>query len=548
MSRRQSARSLRRLSAFEKDAVTTATKGPKLDTAVILTTAGVFGRPVESGEGSIGPLTRVGGLSLFLRTVLTLQRAQFTKVMVLAGDELASLGRTLRDDPRVTVPLRWLPVREFSPDDARTWQALATEMQGACLVVGAQAVFARGLVERLRQELEEGHAGLVVRRRCEYDGRQADHRGMLNPLVQLQAGRLVALHDRPAHDLSPGGLTVDWQVAADMIVLPSALLATSGMAGETRERQAGVRSHHQSLRASGAGGRGGGRAAEREREDGPPGRLLRLSSHVVPPLRALLDQAAAAGRVRVLSASPDSPHWYHDVQGPAGPTLAERTLLQSLKGELEGYVDRHLNRKISGAFTRLFLRMGLSANAVTMISMVIGLSAAACIAAGSYAAGIVGALLFQLSAIVDCCDGEVARLTFTESSFGEHLDLAADNVVHVAIFGGVAWSVYLQQGSEAWPWLPLALGGAAVLANGLSLWMVLRARRLRDPGAWRSLDHAARSNFILKHVASRDFSVLLLVFAFVHHLDWFLWVLAIGSNVFWIMMAWMTRPSLQARG
>ena len=217
----------------------TTTKGLKLETAVILTTAGVFGRPVTSREGGAGPLTRVGGLTLFMRTVLTLQRAQFTNAMVLSGDELAPLARTLREDPRVTIPLRWMPVREFPPDDPRTWQVLAADMQGACLVVGAQAVFAQGLVERLRQELETGQAGLVVRGPSEHDGRPADRGGLRNPLVQCQGARLVALYDQPAQDRAAAGRTPEWLVAADMIVLPATLMATSGMAAEARERQAG---------------------------------------------------------------------------------------------------------------------------------------------------------------------------------------------------------------------------------------------------------------------------------------------------------------------
>ena len=90
-----------------------------------------------------------------------------------------------------------------------------------------------------------------------------------------------------------------------------------------------------------------------------------------------------------------------------------------------------------------------------------------------------GALLFQLSVIIDCCDGEVARLTFSESKFGQELDIWADNVVHMALFAGIACGAYLSG-----PWeqtlLPLLLGGSAVLANGVSLMLVNHARHLRS--------------------------------------------------------------------
>jgi phosphatidylglycerophosphate synthase len=377
---------------------------------------------------------------------------------------------------------------------------------------------------------------------------------LANPLVQRHADRLVALHDWPVEESAAetvgNSLGTNWQIAADMVVLPSTLLATSGMAEEVREREAEAQSQPQqrSLRISRTGGRSNGRSLERESAPLPAGRLLRSVSSMVSPIRALLDQAASDGRVRVLMASAGTPHWYQDVHGPADPKVAERTLLRSLKGELEGFVDRHFNRRFSGTLTPLFLRLGLSANAVTGISMAFGLAAAASIAAGNYAAGIIGALLFQFSAIVDCCDGEVARLTFTESSFGERLDILGDNIVHAAIFAGIAWSVYQQWTPGDGQWIPLALGSAALIANGLCLWLVLRAKKLRSQQNWTSPKQASRSNFILKNVASRDFSVVLLAFALMNHLDWFLWLLAIGTNVFWIVMVWLTRPSLSARG
>jgi len=214
--------------------------------------------------------------------------------------------------------------------------------------------------------------------------------------------------------------------------------------------------------------------------------------------------------------------------------------------DLDGFVDRYFNRKVSASLTPIFLRTGLSPNAITVLSLVIGLLAAASFGVGSYTAGLMGALLFQLAAIVDCCDGEVARLTHRQSRFGEQLDITADNVVHMAIFAGVAWGTYVTQVSGT-SWLPLLLGAAAVIGNGCSFWVVTRTRTLRDRRAWANPAQAARADFIVKHMASRDFSLVLLFFALVGKLEWFLWLAAIGSNLFWVVLAWVTRPSLLVR-
>ena len=429
-----------------------------LRTAIVVTAAGVFARTSES-VGGVGPLTVVGGLPLFVRTVLTLQRAGLQEIVVLAGAEESELKRLLRDDPRVTVAVRWRPVREFPPDDHRTWDTLAREVNGPCLIVGAQMVMARPLIEALGREAEAGPRALTVV--C--DGR-----------------------------------------ATEIAVLSPVLMSVS-----------------TAIRGEG------------------------------PPIRVLLGRAQAHGRVTAVETSAQSSCWCLHVHDAAAANAAERMLFQSLRGQHEGFVDTYFNRAVSAQLSRLFLALRFSPNAVTMVATAVGLLAAATFSTGSYAAGIVGALLFQLAAIVDCCDGEVARLTFTESPFGEQLDIMTDNIVHMAIFAGIGWGVFVAQGgwqsAAPRPWLPLALGGAAVFANAMSLWLVTRTKAIRNRQGWHNPEQAARVEFILKNMASRDFSVILLFFAAIGKLNWFLWMTAIGSNVFWIMLAWISRPSAVAR-
>lgn len=425
-----------------------------LRTAIVVTAAGVFDRMAESAAG-VGPLTVVGGLPLFVRTVLTLQRAGLQKIVVLAGAEESELTRLLRDDPRVTVAVRWHPVREFPPDDHRTWDTLAHEANGPCLIVGAQMVMARPLIEALRREAEADHRALTVV--C--DGR-----------------------------------------ATEIVVLPPSLMSVS-----------------TAIRGEG------------------------------PPIRVLLGRAQAHGRVTAVETSAQSSCWCLNVHDAAAAKAAEQMLFQSLRGQYEGFVDTYFNRTVSAQLSRIFLALRFSPNAVTMVATAVGVLAAATFSTGSYTAGIVGALLFQLAAIVDCCDGEVARLTFTESPFGEQLDIMTDNVVHMAIFAGIGWGAFVAQGgwqsAAPRPWLPLALGGVAIFANVMSLWLVTRAKAIRTRQGWRTPEQAARVEFILRNMASRDFSVILLFFAAIGKLHWFLWLTAIGANVFWIMLTWTTRPS-----
>ncbi len=265
------------------------------------------------------------------------------------------------------------------------------------------------------------------------------------------------------------------------------------------------------------------------------------------PIRRWLERAAVNGHVRVLSTETNLSNWYQDVRDAADVKAAEKKLFNSLKGEFEGFVDRFFNRKVSHWFTRIFLAAGLSPNVITILATLVGLVSAAGFGLGTYSAGIMAALLFQLAAVIDCCDGEVARLTFTESPFGAWLDITMDNVVHMAIFAGIATGSYLRMAGTDDAWVPLALGAAAVLGNGLSFWLVTRAQKIKASSGWKTPVQAAWSDFMLKNVASRDFSVIVLMFAVIGKLDWFLGLAAIGSVVFSLLMLWVIRPSATTR-
>lgn len=460
-----------------------------LSTAILLPSVSLFGEPAGLYPDEVGPLTSVVGIGLFQRTVLTLQRAGIRQLMVLVGAEEDQLKQALGKGSRVTIPVRWLPIREFPLDDPRTWEALAAEVRGFCLLSGVQGVFTAPLIESLRHEVQEGQAIVVAR---PDSGRTRQSRRS-SVRVKAQAGRLLSITSKQDDSAL---------MATDLVVLPAGLMSAAGQV------------------------------------DGETGTV---------PIRRWLERAAVDGHVRVLSTETNRSHWYQDVRDAVDVKAAERKLFNSLKGEFEGLVDRFFNRKVSRWFTRIFLAAGLSPNVITILATLVGLAAATCFGLGTYSAGIVAALLFQLAAIIDCCDGEVARLTFTESPFGAKLDIAMDNVVHMAIFAGIAAGSYLRLAGTDGAWVPLVLGSVAVLGNGLSFWLVTRAQKIKSSSGWKTPVQAAWSDFMLKNVASRDFSVVVLIFAVIGKLDWFLWMAAIGSTVFSLLMLWVIRPSARTR-
>ena len=70
-------------------------------------------------------------------------------------------------------------------------------------------------------------------------------------------------------------------------------------------------------------------------------------------------------------------------------------------------------------------RVGISANALTVTGMLVGVAAAAIVASGHPVAGF---LVLWLSGAIDAADGTLARLT-TPSPLGAILDITFDRVV-----------------------------------------------------------------------------------------------------------------------
>jgi phosphatidylglycerophosphate synthase len=238
-------------------------------------------------------------------------------------------------------------------------------------------------------------------------------------------------------------------------------------------------------------------------------------SRVGPGWQVALDQAPALAAQGVAARVTDA----------ATACAAERALWASLTSSSDGLVDRYFNRPCGRLLSKLLVHTSASPNAVSLASIAIGLVAAGFFAAGNYTAGVTGAILFQLSAVVDCVDGDLARVLFKESPLGKWLDLAGDQVVHVAVFAAIAAGLVRTGQSPFAAWL----GASAVLGALLSFAVVVRGMR-QAANDWNPLLQK-----LIDAVTNRDFSVLVLALACGNRLEWFLWLSAIGSHAFWLV-------------
>jgi phosphatidylglycerophosphate synthase len=116
----------------------------------------------------------------------------------------------------------------------------------------------------------------------------------------------------------------------------------------------------------------------------------------------------------------------------------------------DGFFSVFVLRRFSKLLTWAAVKLGATPNQVTIASFAIGLYAAFLFAQGDTWSLLGGALLLQVSIIVDCVDGEIARYTRKFSELGAWLDAITDRVKEYAVFLGLAYGAFVQNGQNLW--------------------------------------------------------------------------------------------------
>lgn len=135
------------------------------------------------------------------------------------------------------------------------------------------------------------------------------------------------------------------------------------------------------------------------------------------------------------------------------PTL--ESTLKSL--DTEEFIDIHFYRPIGYRWALLFNKMGVSPNAVTIASIVIGVAAGICYYPTDLAINILGMLLLVWANSYDSADGQLARMTGKKTPLGRILDGAAGDIWFITIYAAICLRLTLQWG--IWIWVLAAITG-----------------------------------------------------------------------------------------
>jgi phosphatidylglycerophosphate synthase len=133
-------------------------------------------------------------------------------------------------------------------------------------------------------------------------------------------------------------------------------------------------------------------------------------------------------------------------QRPTKPTIEQlRAVCQppSVTGRsnAEHWVADLYLRKLSPYLTRLLLKTPITANGVTYLMIITGISISAALQIPGIFGLFLAFLLSQLQMLWDCCDGEIARWRVTQSPKGVFLDRIGHYLTESLIPIALAWRI-----------------------------------------------------------------------------------------------------------
>ena len=114
--------------------------------------------------------------------------------------------------------------------------------------------------------------------------------------------------------------------------------------------------------------------------------------------------------------------------------MKEQIYASRKAAETDSPFDRFVHNPVALVFSRLFIRLKIRPNVITLTSMGFGVTGAVFFAFRDWRLNLIGVLLQIMAAILDCCDGQVARLTKQTSRLGRVLDGLVDAVNFGAVY------------------------------------------------------------------------------------------------------------------
>lgn len=128
------------------------------------------------------------------------------------------------------------------------------------------------------------------------------------------------------------------------------------------------------------------------------------------------------------------PYQPKHIKHPSKEETANEIRSTRKSGDTDDPVDFLIYDPVAIRLAHLFVRAGWSANAVTLLSLAFGVCGGILFYPRNTWINLLGIAFEIFAAILDCCDGQVARLTHSSSQFGRFLDGTVDVTNFLVIY------------------------------------------------------------------------------------------------------------------
>jgi|YelNatPaOPRAMG01_1025707.scaffolds.fasta_scaffold121414_2 phosphatidylglycerophosphate synthase len=129
--------------------------------------------------------------------------------------------------------------------------------------------------------------------------------------------------------------------------------------------------------------------------------------------------------------------------------------------EVEEIFDLVLFRPVAFLLVKLLLPTAITPNHVTLVAMVFGVAGAWLFSWGIPGALVGGALLFSIYNVLDCVDGQLARLKGNGTRLGRIMDGIIDYIVNIALYIFLAIGLSRTSADPVGAWILALLAGVS---------------------------------------------------------------------------------------
>jgi len=467
-------------------------------TKAVIIAAGRGSRLKGRYENTPKPLVPVAGVGLLKRTILTAQRAGITDFTVVTGYRADEIRESIQSDRQVDVAIDWVVNEAWEEGNGKSVLA-AKESVGddAFILMMSDHLIDPQIITGLRNaNLAKDECALAVDTRIDRIFDEEDA-----TKVSVNSDRIEAI-----------GKTLENHNAIDTGVFLCNATLFDSLSGAIADGDDSLSGGIRSLAAEG-----------------------RMRAHDIDDL------------------------FWEDVDTPESLVHAERALIRSLGKPTDGFVSRHFNRKISTRISALLVKTPLTPNQLSISTMFLCFIAAWFVAQPTYMGLAIAGILFQFASIVDGCDGEVAKLKFLGSQFGEWVDTIADNISYLVFFSAFVYG-HFQAAEENPMVLTIAWLSLGSLVVGVSMIYVY----LRSSGSGSIVSFAqAFSNEVpeeqrgwfhkfserIKFASRRDYFAAMFCVLAVLNARWAIfWIYGIGAMVIAAAVLFFVGHMMRSRG